>query len=84
METRECGPGKGPLWRRGSVALKRACCGEEEEDTPAAAAAGGGGGGVAALQVEWQVSFPAVVLFFRLMISSLVFHTESQFEYSLM
>ena len=45
METRECGPGKGPLWRRGSVALKRACCGEEEEDTPAAAAAGGGGGG---------------------------------------
>ena len=39
---------------------------------------------VAALQVEWQVSLPAVVLFFRLMISSLVFHTESQFEYSLM
>jgi len=104
VETRECGPGKGPLWRRGSVALKRACCGEEEEDTPPAAAAGGGGGGAAAaispslreqgllqagwqvavLQVEWQVSLPAVVLFFRLMISSLVFHTESQFEYSLM
>ena len=105
METRECGPGKGPLWRRGSVALKRACCGEEEEDTPAAAGGGGGGAAaaaaaispslreqgllqagwqVAALQVEWQVSLPAVVLFFRLMISSLVFHTESQFEYSLM
>ena len=107
MERRECGPGKDPLWRRGSVVPKRACCGEEEEDTPAAAAAGGGGGGggvaaaaispslreqgllqagwqVAALQVQWQVSLPAVVLFFRLMISSLVFHTESQFEYSLM
>jgi len=39
---------------------------------------------VAVLQVGWQVSLPAVVLFFRLMISSLVFHTESQFEYSLM
>ena len=106
MERRECGPGKGLLWRRGSVAPKRACCGEEEDDTPAAAAAAGGGGGgvaaaaispsfreqgllqagwqVAVLQVGWQVSLPAVVLFFRLMISSLVFYTESQFEYSLM
>ena len=105
MERRECDPGMDPLWRRGSVAPKRACCGEEEEDTPAAGGSGGGGGvaaaaaispslreqgllqagwQVAALQVGWQVSLPAVVLFFRLMISSLVFHTESQFEYSLM
>jgi len=29
VEMRECGPGKGPLWRRGSVAPKRACCGDE-------------------------------------------------------
>jgi len=32
VETRECGPGKGPLWRRESVALKRACCGDREEE----------------------------------------------------
>ena len=47
MEMRECGPGKGPLWRRGSVAPKRACCGDEEEGTPAAA-----GGGVASAAIS--------------------------------
>jgi len=32
VESRDCGPGKGLLWRRESVALKRACCGDEEEE----------------------------------------------------